>query len=839
MASINEVTIDLKFTGLNNLEQATKKMRQVQTEVKRLAKEEKAGALSADQYSKRVSQLATELQKATKGNIAARNAVNTYSRTVRNSIAATDAAKKAAEELAAVRKRNATILALQEQRLREEARAQAESTAKRQREIQSYNQLRAVIDQSYAARMRLRQAAQTLRAAEEQGLITREQAIEQLRQYRTAAQQSTQMTQLATRRQSALGVVFQQTGYQVGDFAVQVQSGTHYMVALGQQLTQLVGVGAMMAKSTAWIAAFSGLGIIVPIATAIVGAFMRSKDAAEETQKEINKLSDTISKLNSVQKTTAIDFESGLTKAFGDSASAVGRLLTRLREAEFAAAMEPVKNVIDDITVEIDRVDVALDSIVAFDKMINSGQQLSEVQQSILEDAKKLVSENLSLAIAYDDVRAAIDSIADSQTTGDLITNFSEALALAESIGGPAADAIVQGLIDAAREAGLYEEIMQRADDETDNVSDGVSRITERANEAARAAFGIFQALRSASMAMAATEAGITAGQRAAARGASEFETKATQAAATEEARLTGLGVTGPELSGAVAQAYQNEMRRQQAQAAERALYAGFDTDGGGAGVDPVEEYNRAKAAVDQLRASYDEQYVTSLKIAEAEEKINKAMELGVYTKGQGKEALDDYIASLEDADDTMSQFVNDTASQMSDAFMSIVDGSKSASDAFGDMARAILKQAFELAVINPIINSIFGGVSGFNPLPSLLGSANGNAFSDGRVVPFANGGVVSSPTMFPMRGAQAGLMGEAGPEAIMPLKRGKGGKLGVVAEGASQPVVIHQNFNFSANGDDSVKRIIAQEAPKIASLTQKQILDQRARGGAFKTTFG
>jgi hypothetical protein len=51
--------------------------------------------------------------------------------------------------------------------------------------------------------------------------------------------------------------------------------------------------------------------------------------------------------------------------------------------------------------------------------------------------------------------------------------------------------------------------------------------------------------------------------------------------------------------------------------------------------------------------------------------------------------------------------------------------------------------------------------------------------------------------------------------------------------------VVINQTFQFSANGDDSVKRIIAQEAPKIAALTQKQIVDQRRRGGAMKGAFG
>jgi lambda family phage tail tape measure protein len=119
--------------------------------------------------------------------------------------------------------------------------------------------------------------------------------------------------------------------------------------------------------------------------------------------------------------------------------------------------------------------------------------------------------------------------------------------------------------------------------------------------------------------------------------------------------------------------------------------------------------------------------------------------------------------------------------------------------------------------------------------------SANGNVFSGGsQVKAYANGGVVGRPTVFPMANGGVGLMGEAGPEAIMPLKRGANGKLGVQAEGGSGSggVVIHQNFNFAANGDESVKRIIAQAAPHIANMTQKQIMDSRRRGGAMKATF-
>lgn len=82
-----------------------------------------------------------------------------------------------------------------------------------------------------------------------------------------------------------------------------------------------------------------------------------------------------------------------------------------------------------------------------------------------------------------------------------------------------------------------------------------------------------------------------------------------------------------------------------------------------------------------------------------------------------------------------------------------------------------------------------------FDAIGKLFGFANGGAFQGGRVMAFANGGIVGGPTLFPMsRGT--GLMGEAGPEAIMPLTRGAGGKLGVANHG-------HISIGFDASTGD------------------------------------
>jgi phage-related minor tail protein len=80
-------------------------------------------------------------------------------------------------------------------------------------------------------------------------------------------------------------------------------------------------------------------------------------------------------------------------------------------------------------------------------------------------------------------------------------------------------------------------------------------------------------------------------------------------------------------------------------------------------------------------------------------------------------------------------------------------------------------------------------------------------------VRPFAAGGVVAAPTYFPMRDG-LGLMGEAGPEAILPLKRGSDGRLGVATGSqASAPVTIH----IATPDLESFRRSEAQVAAGLA----------------------
>jgi phage-related minor tail protein len=80
-------------------------------------------------------------------------------------------------------------------------------------------------------------------------------------------------------------------------------------------------------------------------------------------------------------------------------------------------------------------------------------------------------------------------------------------------------------------------------------------------------------------------------------------------------------------------------------------------------------------------------------------------------------------------------------------------------------------------------LNSLLGGLFG-NSGTSAANPGKGLAAAMGAIKPFAAGGVIGTPTYFPLGSGGLGLAGEAGPEAIMPLTRGPDGRLGVATSG-------------------------------------------------------
>ena len=164
--------------------------------------------------------------------------------------------------------------------------------------------------------------------------------------------------------------------------------------------------------------------------------------------------------------------------------------------------------------------------------------------------------------------------------------------------------------------------------------------------------------------------------------------------------------------------------------------------------------------------------------------------------------------------------------SDFGDAFADFVVTGKAS---FADFTRSVLQDLARIFARAALFRtlSLIPGVGSFL---GLAGFADGGVFAKNKIVPFAYGGVVNKPTLFPMANG-AGLMGEAGPEAIMPLRRNSSGRLGVEASGGGTTTV---NVSVDASGS-SVEGDSAQAAQlgkAIGVAVQTEILKQKRPGG-------
>ncbi len=143
-------------------------------------------------------------------------------------------------------------------------------------------------------------------------------------------------------------------------------------------------------------------------------------------------------------------------------------------------------------------------------------------------------------------------------------------------------------------------------------------------------------------------------------------------------------------------------------------------------------------------------------------------------------------------------------------AFDDVLLDGKGLSSALRTVTQATINSVYNVA-LRPVTSHLGGLLS--QGLGNLLPFAKGGAFTSGQVMPFANGGVVNGPTTFPMRGG-TGLMGEAGPEAIMPLARGPDGRLGVRSAGGGSPTIV---MNISTPDVQSFNRSRGQIAAQMS----------------------
>lgn len=225
------------------------------------------------------------------------------------------------------------------------------------------------------------------------------------------------------------------------------------------------------------------------------------------------------------------------------------------------------------------------------------------------------------------------------------------------------------------------------------------------------------------------------------------------------------------------------------------------------------EYFDMLKSEVSELTVGTDEwmrrfselQAVTSTIAQERLEPLLEALQQGKMSTDEFKAAAEglkaefsEYPLVVRQIDDTMKQaqqttsqeidLVRDLGMTFQSAFEDAIIEGENLRDVLAGLLEDIARIILRVKVIEPLVGMILKG----------LPFSKGGVVENGKVTPFAIGGIVNRPTIFPMASG-FGLMGEAGPEAILPLTRTSGGDLGVKA---STGDVVVQVFDQRSGGE-------------------------------------
>ncbi len=225
-----------------------------------------------------------------------------------------------------------------------------------------------------------------------------------------------------------------------------------------------------------------------------------------------------------------------------------------------------------------------------------------------------------------------------------------------------------------------------------------------------------------------------------------------------------------------------------------------------------------------------------SRKTEEAEMEKFKLFKEGIKKKHEAQEESDEFMVGLSRElaanmtnafDDLFFRTMKQDWEDFADFAEGVVDSMlKSISAMLAKWVAEEFKKAFSStdsgSGFGGIISSLFGGFSGGGGGSGGAASgsfgggtsvwvAKGGVFDKGNMTAFARGGVVNTPTIFPMANG-AGLMGEAGPEAVMPLSRDSSGELGVKGGGTpSVTVVIKAPVETMGKSDREIIDVVTE----------------------------
>ena len=230
---------------------------------------------------------------------------------------------------------------------------------------------------------------------------------------------------------------------------------------------------------------------------------------------------------------------------------------------------------------------------------------------------------------------------------------------------------------------------------------------------------------------------------------------------------------------------------------------------------------------IDSLKKALGEAAVISDALKEKIEKIIEAFTKTTSRADELKKAFKDNIKNVLDLENNIRERLQGAVFELGDTFADFVVTGKAN---FADFTRSVLEDLARIYARAAFLQTLQAFVPANSGFGKFLGFADGGVFAKNKIVPFAYGGVVNKPTLFPMANG-AGLMGEAGPEAIMPLRRNSSGRLGVEASGGGVGNVV-VNVDASGSTVEGNEAQASQLGKAIGLAVQQELVKQKRPGG-------
>jgi len=263
-----------------------------------------------------------------------------------------------------------------------------------------------------------------------------------------------------------------------------------------------------------------------------------------------------------------------------------------------------------------------------------------------------------------------------------------------------------------------------------------------------------------------------------------------------------------------------------------------------------MSQEERQRVEINRQLAEFAEKYaeaMSSEELANALRELRANLEKANSASFKFKQGLREVFDEAMNVAEAVGEVGVNAVKDLGDAFADFVTTGKAnfrdfANSVISDLARIFAKKAlFQGLSLIPGVGNFLGLTGGAastqspDPLTKdFLIAGKGAAFAKNKIVPYAMGGIVNKPTLFQYANGGSGrfgLMGEAGAEAIMPLRRGANGKLGVEASGGSMGniTVNVDAAGSSVEGDASQAN---QLGKAIGIAVQQELVKQKRPGG-------